>query len=357
LGNSITYPVPRHVVELHGERWTEVEHIVTNGPFKLMSWERDHSISLARNPLFHGQFKGNVHQIEYFVGLEPSRSLAFYEQDKLDLALLWGTVMHETKRRSAANPFYANELVSLPVYATEYMGFDVSRPPFNDRRVRRAFVMAIDRGWWANEVKGGWHSPATGGYIPPGIPGHSPAIGLPYDPVRARQLLAEAGYPNGDGFPPITQVGPIPQSEWYLRLEQLPQRWKSVLGVEIADEVMRWGAYIDRLRTQTPNIFYLGWEADYPDPDNFLRLGIFSYTRGIWRNEAYVRLVEQARRILDQEKRMELYQKADRILIEEAAILPLSYMRYHMLKKPWVNKYPLSPQKSSYWKDVIIEPH
>jgi oligopeptide transport system substrate-binding protein len=273
------------------------------------------------------------------------------------MALLWGTVMHKDTAHAATNPLYANDFVSWPVFTTDCMRFDNSRPPFDDRRVRRAFVMAIDRDWWAKEVKGGWHSPATGGFIPPGVPGHSPGIGLPHDPVRARQLLAQAGYPNGDGFPPITQLRPIPQSEWYLRLELLPQRWLTVLGVEVADEAMRWNAYVDRLRAQTPHIFYMGWEADCPDPDNFLRLGISSNNMGIWPNKSYVRLVKQARRILNQEKRMQLYQKADRILIEDAAILPLTYMRYHMLKKPWVKKYPLSSQKSSYWKDVIIEPH
>jgi oligopeptide transport system substrate-binding protein len=103
-------------------------------------------------------------------------------------------------------------------------------------------------------------------------------------------------------------------------------------------------------------VFLMGWEADYPDPDNFLRVGsIRRYTR--WRNEAYDRLVEEARKVSDQGERMEMYQEADRILVDEAAIMPLTYSRIHMLVKPWVSKYPTSATGDRFWKDVIIEPH
>jgi oligopeptide transport system substrate-binding protein len=349
LASAVTYPVPQHFVELHRDRWTDVEHIVTNGPFRLVSWDRGASLTLARNPLYHGHFNGNVNQIECFVNLEPSESLTLYEKNKLDLLGL--SVMdaaQTTVRRKFANDYY----VSGSHYSTQYVGFDTSRPPFDDRRVRRAFVMAIDRDWWAEEIQGGVYFPGTGGFIPPGMPGHSPNIGLPHDPEQARQLLAEAGYPNGDGFPPIKQMWHNGVSE----CELLLQRWQKILGIEITYEVMEWASYLDRLRGQLPHIFYMGWDPDYPDPDSFLRVGILKLFEK-WKNEEYFQLVEQARRILNQEKRMKLYQQADRILIDEAVIMPLTYPRYNTLMKSWIKKYPLSPQKTVYWKDVIIEPH
>ena len=103
-------------------------------------------------------------------------------------------------------------------------------------------------------------------------------------------------------------------------------------------------------------MFFGGWVADYPDPDNLLRVSpIRLWTR--WQNEAYDSLVEEARRVMNQRERMKLYGQADRILVEEAAIMPLSYGQLNLLVKPWVKKFPMSPMKVWFWKDVIIEPH
>jgi len=110
------------------------------------------------------------------------------------------------------------------------------------------------------------------------------------------------------------------------------------------------------MRREPPHMFLTGWTADYPDPDNFLRVSpIRRYTR--WQNEAYDRLVEEARRVTDQGERMRLYGQADRILVEQAPILPLLHLRFPLLVKPWVRKFPTSPMKAWFWKDVIIEPH
>ena len=102
-------------------------------------------------------------------------------------------------------------------------------------------------------------------------------------------------------------------------------------------------------------MYRVWWNADYPDPDNFLRVCIRRRTR--WRNEVYHGLVAAAKGAMEQGERMNLYQKADRILIEEASIIPLEYGCFHLLVKPWVRTYPTSPMHAWYWKDVILEPH
>ncbi len=100
----------------------------------------------------------------------------------------------------------------------------------------------------------------------------------------------------------------------------------------------------------------MGWTADYPDPDNFLRVSAVCRLSG-WHNETYDQLVEQARRVTDQTKRLALYQQADKILMEEAPIMPYIYIRTHMLVKPWVTRYPTSSIRSTFWKEVTIESH
>ena len=103
-------------------------------------------------------------------------------------------------------------------------------------------------------------------------------------------------------------------------------------------------------------MWHMGWVTDYPDPDSFLRASAWR-VRTRWQNEAFDALVERARRVTHQEERMKMYRKADRTLVEEAPIVPLSYGRIHRLVKPWVRKLPISPMGVSSWKDVIVEPH
>jgi oligopeptide transport system substrate-binding protein len=254
--------------------------------------------------------------------------------------------------RDRARRDYAGQYVSAPLLLTAYVAFNVSRPPFDDVRVRRAFGLAADRETLAHVVWRGYYSPATGGFVPAGMPGHSAGIGLPYDPEQARQLLAGAGYPGGRGFPVVDGLVARHRIAEYLQAQ-----WRENLGLEITWETMEEvGALMNSVDKEPPHLFLLGWVADYPDPDSFLRV-CPARRRAQWRNDVYDRLVEEARRITDQKERLRMYQQADRILVEEAAIMPLLYRRLHLLVKPWVSKYPTSAVSVWFWKDVIIEPH
>jgi len=352
LALFVTYPVPRHVVEAYGEAWTKVGNIVTNGPFRLEAWQRGESMVLVRNPEYHGRFRGNVQRVELSFIADPSARLELYEANRLDiLDLRWVLPPLE---RDHARQRHAGEYVSAPQLTTSYVGFNVSRPPFDDLRVRRAFVLATDRERLA-DVWRGYYFPATGGFVPAGMPGHSAGIGLPYDPEQARQLLAEAGYPGGRGFPVVDALVSVTRSRVS---EYLQAQWRENLGLEIMWKTMGGRPLVNRLDREPPHLFLLAWVAYYPDPDNFLRVCPAWCNNAQWGNKVYNRLVEKARRITDQEERMKLYGQADRILVEEAAIMPLFYSRHDLLVKPWVSRYPLSAIGPWFWgKDVIIEPH
>jgi ABC-type oligopeptide transport system substrate-binding subunit/class 3 adenylate cyclase len=354
LAHSAALPLPEHVVRAHGDAHAGAENIVTNGAFRLESWKRGERLVLVRNPDYHLRSSGNVERVE-LTGVrsrEWSAQLSMYEADELDILPIEhfpAAGLNVARRR------HAGEYVSFPELATYWLGFVVSQEPFSDPRVRRAFVLAIDREASVEAVTGGAFYPATGGLIPPGMPGHSPGIALPYDPEQARRLLAEAGYPHGTGLPNL-EIVTWRARLWQSLVEDLKAQWRENLGVEVTAHAADVYRLFDRLETEPPHMLAVGWVPDYPDPDSFLRVGFGQYATG-WRHQTYDSLVEHARQVMDQNERMILYRQADRILVEDVAVLPLSYGRVHLLVKPWVRKYPVSPVAWSFWEDVIIEPH
>jgi ABC-type oligopeptide transport system substrate-binding subunit/class 3 adenylate cyclase/tetratricopeptide (TPR) repeat protein len=350
LAHNCTCPVPRHLVEAHGEAWTKMGRIATNGPFQLEAWQPAESIVLVRSPQYRGRFSGNLQQVELSLVEELSAALQMYESDSLDILQLGAAEVDRGRLR------HAEDYVSGPWLITITVTFDVTRPPFDDPRVRRAFVMATDRETLAGAVMKGSEFPATGGLVPPGMPGHSAGIGLPYDPQQARQLLAQAGHAGGRGLPVVDLVGGRSRARVDL-CKYLQAQWRENLGAEIAWESLEWAMLLDRqTREPPPAALVGGWLADYPDPDAFLRVGVEA-NQPFWRDETYEQLVDQARRVMDQEERINLYRQADAILVREAAIVPLTYRRLHLLVKPWVSRFPLSAIDGYSWKDVIVAPH
>jgi ABC-type oligopeptide transport system substrate-binding subunit/DNA-binding SARP family transcriptional activator len=348
LATPATFPVPRHAVEQYGQAWASPEQLVCNGPFKLDAWQPGQTMHLSRNPHYHGGFSGNVEQVEVFFGLDEQAELMMYEAGRLDVAQAY-------QRLEAIRQSPAEEQAVGPLERTFYLDFDMSRPPLDDARVRRALVMAIDRGRWGQGRLADFGVPALGGFVPAGMPGYSPQIGLPYDPEQAGQLLAAAGYPGGRAFPTLDWLvaeGLIPLAD------DLERQWAQNLGItRFNRSTALWPTLLERAQMREPNLLVAGWVADVVDPDNFLRVCIAEQRLQGWQNQDYESVIEQARATLDQQRRLDLYRQADRILIEAAALMPLMYGRSHLLIKPWVKQYAYRPHSTLRWQEVIIEPH
>jgi oligopeptide transport system substrate-binding protein len=301
---------------------------------------------LVRNPLYHRRFGGNVQRVQMALVWESPSLLEMYEADELDLLPVWAGPKGVWVR--PRQQFPEGEFFHIPALTTFGLAFDVTHAPFDDVRVRRAFVLATDRETLAAVMR--ITSPARGGFVPHAMPGHSPGIALPYDPQQARQLLAQAGYPRGRRFPVVHAFAWPGRVPWP---EHLQTQWRDNLGVDVAWNVGEWSDFV--APGELPQLWLDMWFHAYPDPDNFLR--VYSPARRGWRNEAYDNLVEQARREMDPDERMKRYRQADRILIEEAVVMPTHYGIASVLVKPWVRKPPASPFGLWFWKDVIIEPH
>ncbi|HYF63764.1 MAG TPA: ABC transporter substrate-binding protein, partial [Herpetosiphonaceae bacterium] len=213
-------------------------------------------------------------------------------------------------------------------------------------RVRQALALAIDKDALVDQALNGWQTPAWGGFVPPSMPGHMPGISLPCDPERARGLLAEAGFPGGAGFPAVEAMLGANRS---LIGEYLSAQWARVLGIDVRWETVISSRFFIHVHERQPQLFLMSWTADYHDPDNFLRVGLSQ--RSPWSHPRYSRLIEEARRTIDQERRLALFQQADELLMQHVPIIPLHYSRSHDLVKPWLltGDYP--------WKNWTILPH
>lgn len=354
LGDPVSYAIPKHIVENEGNTWSEPGQIVTNGPFQLTSWDNppEGDILFTRNPLYFGKAKGNIEHVTlafYENELEMYRSFAAGELDKAEFLLpqlqqeRWKHFQKVGQLHISALPF------------VDAIHFVTDHPPFDNPELRRAFAMATDREKLAREIES--KLPATGGYIPPSLPGHSPQIGIPYDPDEARRILAAAGYSQKRGFPTVRLLIEIVGLEKgdNLVFALLQKMWKENLGITI-QKCRQDPAARQFEVSQEFHFFFLGWFADYPDPASFLQTN-YLIDQSHWQNPKFERLIEEGRRTLDQGQRVNLYRQADQILMKEAVVLPLFYGHIYELRQPWVFMPSGSSIYSPQWKDIVLMPH
>jgi oligopeptide transport system substrate-binding protein len=345
------YPARRDAIEKFGSRWTEPDNIVTDGPFLLKKWEHEYKIELAANPhYFAGEPK--VKHVKMFMVPEQSTAFALYENNELDYV----------DNRSMSTPDIernkdSKEYVQFPVLRNVYFGFNVTKAPFKDPRVRKAFSMAIDRTVFPLYGKRGQTPLFT--WIPPQLPGYSPDSAIKYDPAAARKLLAEAGYPDGKNFPDLTLKFPY-REDTQLIVEAFQDQVKRNLNVRVGLENSEWKVFLSQLKRDAPPLFYSSWGADYPDPETFANL-FTSYNGNNelkYRNPQYDRLVEAAEGELDPAKRMDYYKQADKLLVvQDAALAPAYQAAQNMMIKPWVHGISKNAIDVQFLKDVYLDPH
>jgi len=239
---------------------------------------------------------------------------------------------------------FAHEIPWLPMDesgapVTYYYAFNVTKPPYNNVLVRQAFVAATDRETLTDIVlkyESGAR-PATS-FTPPETLGRDlyNEVGIPYDPALAKELLEQAGYTDPSKFPTLSLLTNIRGGDTpYLHInvaEALAKMWQENLGIPVVVEYMDWGAYTDLVNFDTPEIYRLGWAADYNDPDNFLGPIFTSESesnRGGFSNAEYDELIHKAADITDPTERQILYIQAEQILCEiEAAVIPIFHTIY-----------------------------
>ncbi len=336
-----TFPMRKDVIEKYGTKWTEAVNIVTLGPYKLKKWKHHGEVIIEEYEGYWGEKPKSAKKVRMIMNENPVSTLALYESGELDFLDSKGIPLLEVPRLVKLPDFKQSE-----VFRNNYIGFNAKKAPFDNSLVRKAFASSIDRKSLAGLLQGAG-VPITS-WIPIDMLAHNPRIGLSFDVQKARKFLEMAGYPNGENFPQITFLYPDTGNNRIVA-EAFQSMWKEHLGIEVKLVNQEWAVYLSTLRMDPPPLFRAGWQADFPDPHNFMNLfecGSGNNRTG-WCDPEYDRLVEEAAGILDRSQRTGLYNSAQKILTETGvAIVPyLNSVQQNMIK-PYVKG--LEPDRLNY---------
>jgi ABC-type transport system substrate-binding protein len=235
----------------------------------------------------------------------------------------------------------------VPELWLNYLGFRADVAPFSNIHVRKAFAHAVDREALLAATNSINRPAVRGGAIPPAMPGHSHRVALEFNLERARELLAEAGYPEGRGLPPIEVLVP----SWFQFGDALAEQWAAI-GAKVT--VTAQTGVPDPCAVGTAHAWVAGWSADYPDPDGVFR-GFFQTGWPFYSDDEILEKLEQARSLGNQDERMRLYHEIDRIWVtERAGIVPLAYGRTMLLRRPWVHSVWVNPLQRAHLDKAVV---
>ncbi len=223
-----------------------------------------------------------------------------------------------------------------PYLGTYFYRFNVTRPPFDDARVRKAFAMSIDRKSIVDNVLRGGQAPARH-FTPPNTAGYTCRAAIPYDIELARSLLAEAGYPEGKGLPEVELLYNTSENH-KLIAEAVQQMWRTNLNVHVDLVNQDWKVYLDSMNNLDYQIARSGWIGDYVDASNFLECFVTGggNNRTGYSSPEFDALIEKARKTMDKEARFTIYQQAEAILLDDCPIAPVYFYTRIYLKSPRV---------------------
>ncbi len=347
MGLWVTFPAKEELITEGGDNWwNSSKYQIGNGPCVLKSLEPFVRGYFGPNPNYWGS-KMKV-DIEFSYITDTAVAFQAYRNNEFDIIPLAA----EDLPTAQADPVMSKETMINPGSCTFAVMFHQLKEPFTDKKVREAFALALDRDAWVNDVLKGLGS-TTLTWIPKGFPGYKEGeTRWGFDPEAAKKALAESSYGSVDKLPKIVDTfGDTPRNR--TRNEWLVAKWKDVLGVDVELNPVESTTYTALTKDQStaPQMYILGWCADYPDPQNWLsvywKTGAFG-ERIAYSNADFDKLADEADSTVDPAKRMELYQQAQDLLVDT---LPAAFMWNNVnsyLVKPWVKGIETTPQDSTW---------
>lgn len=320
------WPVHPPTILAHGRmtdrisKWTKPGNFVGNGPFTLEGWRVNSGIYGKKNPLYRAPETVALNGI-HFLPIQSDAEDRAFRAGHLHLS---STVLpHRIDWYREHLPDHIRFDTTLGVY---YYMINTSRPPLDDPRVRRALAYAIDREAITEHVLRAGQKPAFH-FTPPNTGGsYTAEARMRYDPDLARQLLAEAGYPGGEGFPTFEILYNTSESHRNIAVA-IQQMWKQTLGIDVTLHNQEWKVYLSTRAEGTFDILRAAWFGDYDDPNTFLSLGESNNgnNHSRWSDPRFDALMAHSRVEQDPAKREALFQEAEAILLEEAPVIPIYF--------------------------------
>lgn len=349
---------PKEAVEHFGAEF--FKNPVGTGPFIFSSWQPDRQLVLVRNAKYwrsdeHGNQLPYLDSVRFTFMKDDKLQLLEFRQGNLDESYripseFFGEIVSGDKKPVGDYEKYV--LLSVPAMSSQFYGLMTQSDVFKDVRVRQAFSYAIDRERIIKFVlKGQANAPAHNGIVPPSMPGYRSDLikGYSYDRDKARKLLAEAGYPDGKGFPELTLQLNAGGGRNLQIAEAVQSMLQEVLNISVSIKQVEWATHLETVDAGGVSFFRFGWIADYPEPDNFLNLfygkmvpkdgGISPINSTRYINPVFDSLYELGLTTMDREQRMELYRKAEQIAMNEAPVMLTFYDEDYRFLQPWVRGY------------------
>lgn len=331
-------PVNRQCVETHGyPAWTKPENIVTNGPY-LLHWRRIRDrIRLVKNPRYWDQANVHTRVIDVLAVESTITGLNLYMTGEADwVPVVPNEIVPDLLRRRPL------DFQPSPYLGTEYYLVNVQKPPLDDPRVRRALSLAVDRQEIVERILRAGQKPARS-VVPSDIRryiDYTPAECATRNLEEARRLLSDAGYPGGRGMPRIEILYNTNESHQAIA-ELLQSQWKRSLGIDVRLQNQDWARYLNSRRVGEFMLSRAGWIGDYVDPATFLTMfasdNPSNHSR--WSNAEFDRLLAEATRERDERRRMDLFHRAERLLLDELPVIPLYFAVSRAMVRPYVHGY------------------
>jgi oligopeptide transport system substrate-binding protein len=345
------YPVREDIITQFGDKWTEPPNYIGNGPFILTEWVHQDHMTFKPNPNYWWT-KPILTEIKYLMIADVNAELAAYKNNELD----FGRVPTGTEKATMADPTLSKEILRYAELTTFAFQFNVTKAPFDNKLVRQAISCAIDRDAFVYNVRAGVGQPALS-WIPPGMPGYDPELGKEYtfNSTKAKDLLAQAGYADVTKLPQIKFS--YSDTAGNRTIAQFLQgQMKDNLGVDIVLDPMETKSFQQLVNSEGHQWAWFGWGADYPDPDNWLP-ELFGTDAGnnhtAYSNAAFDELATKAKSELDNPKRLQMWADAQKMVIDDAPIVPIFYRERFVLMKPWVKGLKPTGMDGQLWGDMF----
>lgn len=340
------------VIAKAGAKWASSPNLAGSGPYRLTKTTAD--TELGFTAVADGGPAPAIKKVNVSVVADPAARLARYKAGEFDAIFrLSAATLAQAKR----DPSLKDQLGTTPQLRTTWLSMDNSRPPFNDPRVRQAFNQAVDRDAIVRVPLGGLGRSATT-FVPEGTPGidaPTPAPFYKFDAAAAKQLLAQAGYPGGKGFPRLDVVLED-RADLQAVAQFLQAQLKTNLGVELRIKSMPARAFNKLINNPStmPKLLFYSFGLDYPDPQEILEFfgtstGFVNYSR--FKDKRFDALVEKGNSSLDPDVRRTSYTEAQKLFLDAGSVVPLYYGIAAWLAKPYVKGVGENPLYMNKWSD------